>query len=436
MDLEMKFTVGERRQILSSVMFAGLLSPLCSSCYFPALGMVASGLNTTNHLVDLSVSVYLVTMGVCPILWGTLADIYGRRKLMIVASIIFVCASAACGFASDIWLLISLRILQALGASASIVIGIGVIADIYPREERGSAMGLFMIGPLLGPVLGPPLGGLITHYLTWHAVFWVITALGIVSLISILFLLPETLSQRKPSPLRCTNTFPFFEKSGKFPNPFASLSFLLYVKIILPTFYTCIILMLYFYIGISQSHNLKPYSLSQLQLGLSYLPLGLADIIGSYLGGRISDISFKFVKTRHEECPSEARLALLPLGIILISCGVVLLAFLLDEQCSIIVVLSVLMVVCVIMGVSFGLIGCYIMDAFPKHAASTSAACNLLRSTSCGVSVSFSSLLSSRFSAKQIFLSFSILQLFGFVVLAILIPLRRSLKQGDSIANN
>ncbi|KAJ9054839.1 Dityrosine transporter 1 [Entomophthora muscae] len=419
-----QYSGSERRRMLAVLMFAGLLSPICSSSYFPAMEQVTQELATERTITDLTITSYLVMMGLAPVVWGGFGDSFGRRRLLVAAGCVVVVASVGCGLATNVVQLIFLRVLQAVGTSAATVLGFGVIADVYPREERGTAVGLYSMGPLLGQLLGPIIGGVVTHYASWKHIFFSLAGMGALSVLSILIFLPETLVSKKPSPLKSTNRFPFVIRVGKLPNPFGSLGFLLYAKVLLPTLYTVVLFVTFYYIILSQNNTLKAYSLDTMQLGLTYIPLGIADIVGALFGGRVSDLSLRIAKRRYPECPPEARLLLLPITITLIGSGMVGISFLLEANANMYLILAILMVSCICISISFVLIGTYIMDLFPTNAASTSAAGNLLRILAAAGLSATTTTISKAFPLKTIFLAIGIAQVSGLVLAATLVVCR------------
>ncbi|KAI0242421.1 Dityrosine transporter 1 [Massospora cicadina] len=390
---------------------------------------VGLGLAASDQMVDLTVTCYLITMGLASMVWGSFSEWFGRRKLLLVAGCIVVLASLGCGLVQSIWQLIGLRVMQAVGTSAATVLGYGVISDIYPREERGSAVGLYSMGPLLGQLVGPILGGVLSHYSEWRLIFFALSGLGAVSVAAIAAYLPETVVTLKPPPLKKSTKFPFVVCSGEIPNPFKCLEYLLYAKVLLATIYTCVLFATFYYLTLAQSNTFKFYRLDSLQLGLTYIPLGLADLIGSLVGGRLSDLSLRVFRSRYTTCPSEARLLLLPVGVVLITSGLTTLSFLLASDLELLMILGILMLTCISISITFVLLSCYVMDLFPKHAASTSAAGNLLRILLASVISTTNSTISYTFKVSTIFQALAVAQVVGVATFAILLAFRNKFMQ-------
>ncbi|KFA95245.1 MDR family MFS transporter [Vibrio sp. ER1A] len=105
---------------------------------------------------------------------------FGERKVMLVAVIGFVIASALCGQASSLEEMVLFRIIQGAFGASVIPLAQSTLVQIYPSEQKGKAMAIFSIGILLGPILGPVVGGVITDNLNWRWIFYVNLPFGLV----------------------------------------------------------------------------------------------------------------------------------------------------------------------------------------------------------------------------------------------------------------
>ncbi|KAK7438904.1 hypothetical protein VKT23_017831 [Stygiomarasmius scandens] len=178
--------------LLLLVSAAGIINPLSSLMYTPALPAVASGLGVSVSKVNLTITVYLVFQGLMPCVWGSLGDACGRRLLYITTLTFTLGASIGLCFTDSFAVVLVLRALHATGCSATRALGVGLIRDITPPDTRGSAMGMYGAGATVGTTFGPVLGGIIAQYAGWHAIFYFLAALAAVVLIFIVLLLPET----------------------------------------------------------------------------------------------------------------------------------------------------------------------------------------------------------------------------------------------------
>lgn len=124
------------------------------------------------------VSVYVLGYAFGPMIIAPLSELYGRYPVYHATNILFVIFTVACAVASNLNMLIAFRFFQGSAGSAVLALGGGTIADLFVQSERGAAMAIWAMGPLLGPVIGPVAGGFLSQAKGWRWVFWVI-AMGV-----------------------------------------------------------------------------------------------------------------------------------------------------------------------------------------------------------------------------------------------------------------
>lgn len=130
---------------------------------------------TSVLLASFVVSVYLIGYAFGPLLAAPACEVWGRAVVYQVTNALFLVFTIACAVAPSFDSLIVFRFLAGSAGSAPLVLGGGTIADMYPREQRGSKMAAFAMGPLIGPIAGPIAGGFLAEKVGWRWVFWVIT---------------------------------------------------------------------------------------------------------------------------------------------------------------------------------------------------------------------------------------------------------------------
>lgn len=124
---------------------------------------------------------YLLASTVSVPIYGKLADLYGRKSLLLLGITLFLAGSVASGGAHTIVALILARAVQGLGAGAMQPIAVTVVGDLFSIEERGRVQGLVGAVWAIAGIAGPLLGGLIVHALSWRWVFWVNVPFGLAS---------------------------------------------------------------------------------------------------------------------------------------------------------------------------------------------------------------------------------------------------------------
>src|SRR3979490_2408433 len=122
---------------------------------------------------------------------GWISDRLGRKKLFIICVAGFTFASLLCGIAQSIEQMVLFRLLQGSFGAALVPLSQTVMLDIYPPEQRGTAMSIWGIGVMLGPIMGPILGGWLTDNYSWHWVFLVNLPVGIVTLAGLVMFMTD-----------------------------------------------------------------------------------------------------------------------------------------------------------------------------------------------------------------------------------------------------
>ncbi|KAJ3515624.1 hypothetical protein NMY22_g14409 [Coprinellus aureogranulatus] len=174
------------------------ISPVSSSMVAPAGAEVARQFGIhSSALAAMTVSVFILGFAVGPLFLGPLSEYFGRSIVLQLANAFYLAWNLACGFAQNKEQLIAFRFLSGLGGSAPLAIGGGVIGDVWHAEERGKAIAIYSLAPLLGPVIGPVCGGWIAERSTWRWVFWSTSIVDVAIQINGLFFLQESKRSRQ-----------------------------------------------------------------------------------------------------------------------------------------------------------------------------------------------------------------------------------------------
>src|SRR5262249_38243289 len=110
--------------------------------------------------------------------YGKLSDLFGRRRILLIAIGVFLVGSALCGISQTSWQLIAARALQGTGSAGLFTSAFAVVADLFPPAERGKWQGMFGAAWGISSVVGPLLGGFLTDTLSWHWVFFLNFPIG------------------------------------------------------------------------------------------------------------------------------------------------------------------------------------------------------------------------------------------------------------------
>jgi len=167
-----------------------LLSSIGTSIANVSLPMLAQAFGASFQQVQWVVLAYLLVVTTMVVSVGRLGDIMGRRRLLIAGVILFVVASALCGGAPTLWLLIAARAAQGLGAAIMMALTMAFVGQTVPQARVGRAMGLLGTMSAAGTALGPSLGGWLIAAFGWPAIFLINVPLGLTILLLIHRYLP------------------------------------------------------------------------------------------------------------------------------------------------------------------------------------------------------------------------------------------------------
>src|SRR5262245_37372807 len=168
----------ERGPILLAVMLSTGLVAIDSTILATAVPAVVDDLGGFTQFPWLF-SIYLLAQAVSVPLYAKLADLVGRKPMMLVGIGLFLVGSLLCGLAWGMTSLIAFRAIQGLGAGAVQPIGMTILGDIYSLAERARAQGYIASVWAISAVLGPTLGGVFVEYVTWRWIFFVNLPLGL-----------------------------------------------------------------------------------------------------------------------------------------------------------------------------------------------------------------------------------------------------------------
>jgi DHA1 family bicyclomycin/chloramphenicol resistance-like MFS transporter len=173
--------------------------PVSLNIFIPAVPELVTTLATDSGTVQLTISLFLLSLASGQLVMGPLSDKFGRRPVVLCGLALAAFASIAAVAASSIGMLIGARIIQALGASTGVVIGRAIIRDLYERDRAAAMLGLITTVMVIGPMIAPLIGGILDNTLGWQSIFVFLAIFSIGTLVWAVLALPETLKQRSPS---------------------------------------------------------------------------------------------------------------------------------------------------------------------------------------------------------------------------------------------
>lgn len=170
----------ERGPILASVMLSIALVAIDTTILATAVPAIVDDLGGFTQFPWLF-SAFLLTQAVTTPIYGKLADVYGRKPLMMFGIGAFLVGSVCCAVAWSMPVLIVARAVQGLGAGAIAPTGMTIMGDIYTVAERAVAQGYVASVWAMSAVVGPTLGGLFADHLSWRWIFWINIPLGLLA---------------------------------------------------------------------------------------------------------------------------------------------------------------------------------------------------------------------------------------------------------------
>ena len=174
--------------------FLTAVGPLSTDMYLPAFPAIEASYGAPEGTAQITLASWFAGLAVGQITQGTLADRLGRRRPLMIGLVVYTLASAGCALAPNLTVLTILRAVAAFGGSASMVLPRAIVRDLADGHAAARLMSQLMLVMGVAPILAPTLGGLMLSVETWHAIFWFAAAHGLLALLVVWQVLPETLA--------------------------------------------------------------------------------------------------------------------------------------------------------------------------------------------------------------------------------------------------
>ncbi len=188
----------KRRLVFISVLIAMFISAVEATIVTTAMPSIAASLGSFSRYSWIFSS-YLLMSTVTVLIYGKLADLYGRKPIFLIGVTIFTLGSFGAGFSMTMEWLIFFRFIQGIGAGAVAPIATTIVGDLYSLEERAKVQGYMSSVWGISAIVGPAIGGLIVQYWTWQYIFWINIPLGILAMIGVFLFLEEEQPKRTVS---------------------------------------------------------------------------------------------------------------------------------------------------------------------------------------------------------------------------------------------
>ena len=183
------------------IIFYEIAVYLSNDMYLPSMPAIAKDLNFTQHQIQNTLTFWFLGASSLQFILGPISDRYGRKKVIVTGAIFFFLSSAVCAIASSIELMLAARFVQGT-AICSLVAANAAVHELYQTKQAIKLLALISAVTILAPALGPLLGAMLVQFAGWRDIFWFLTAMGIISAITLITLMPESNKEKHPLNLR------------------------------------------------------------------------------------------------------------------------------------------------------------------------------------------------------------------------------------------
>ncbi|NGP46478.1 Bcr/CflA family efflux MFS transporter [Bacillaceae bacterium SIJ1] len=270
----------ERLALAFLLSMLAILGPLNIDMYLPGFPDIAADFNTSASLVQLSLTAALLGLALGQIVVGPISDAKGRRKPLLIFISLFVLSSLVCAFAPNITTFVGARFAQGFTASAGVVLSRAVVRDVFSGRELTKFFALLMVINAFAPMVAPMAGGalLLIPFSDWSAIFYFLSFLGVLMVLTVAFRLKETLPPEKRSPSSIGHSL---RTMGSLFKDRSYIGYALIVGFVHGGSFAYVSGTPFVYQGI---YGVSPQTFSVL-FGIN----GLAIVLGSFLIGRLGD---------------------------------------------------------------------------------------------------------------------------------------------------
>ncbi len=245
-----------------------MLGFIATDMYLPAFKAMEGDFATGPEQIALSLSIFLAGLAIGQILWGLASDKFGHRNTLVAGLVIFSLASFGLSFSEQVWQLLSLRFVQAIGVCAPAVIWQAMVIKRYPSQTSQQVFATIMPLVALSPALAPQLGVLLLSQFGWSSIFIALTVIGAVLVVATLV---QTKDEVEPKTTSVSTDIKMLVKSKHYTGNViiyatSSAAFFAYLT------------------GMPEIMAQLGYDAKD--IGLSFIPQTIAFMVGGYLGKR------------------------------------------------------------------------------------------------------------------------------------------------------
>lgn len=182
----------KRLFFILTVLFIFPLPQVAIDLYLPSLPAMAKYFHAPNFLLQLSLTVYILSLGIAQLIYGPCSDRFGRKPVLLIGTSIFLLGSIVCAFATSITQLLIFRIIQGIGMGCGFTVASAILGDTFSGAKLARMTTFSSMVYSLSPLLAPIIGGYLQHYFGWRANFALIAIFSGIILIAIMLFIFKT----------------------------------------------------------------------------------------------------------------------------------------------------------------------------------------------------------------------------------------------------
>ena len=157
-------------------------APIATDLYLPALPDMPAYFATTEGIINLTLVGFFFFMAVGMIVFGPLSDKFGRKMPLLISTVLFVLSALAGAFATNVWVLVALRVVEGIGGGGMVAISTALVKDCFEDKARERALVVVQAMSVVGPMAAPVLGAIILSFTDWRGCFVAQAVLGLLAL--------------------------------------------------------------------------------------------------------------------------------------------------------------------------------------------------------------------------------------------------------------
>lgn len=243
--------------------------------YVPVIPEIRQIFHTSQFLVQLTLSLFILGIGIGNIFMGPISDQCGRLKVIFFSTLLFIAGALGCGAAPSIGFLIAARVVCAIGACGMLIVAFAIVRDLFSGDESAQLYSWLNAAIGISPTFAPIIGGYIALLWHWRAVFWFLAFLGLLVLLNSLFFIRETLPVEKRQR---------FDRHafGRYKIIFSNPTFLRYMLFAAAGVSIC-----FSFFSVSPFIIMKLLHVKQQMFGYYFGIFGLAISVGGIVAGKV-----------------------------------------------------------------------------------------------------------------------------------------------------